>query len=382
MTWPAALPAALRVMRTAAGRRALQVVLVVGGLFALGFLCGEQAHAAEGAPVASSAEVVPVGPVVPAAVGDGVRSLADGVIGSLTGGEAGNSGIAGDPDKTGMDAPAQSKPTAPVVPPASAPAPAPAAPKPHAPKPHAPKPPAPRPAAPNHRTPNLRAPKPSADPITEALTGALSEPGADDAVLRPVTDQVVQVVQAVGDGVLRPVGGLVETVTDELGKATAQIPVLPTLPALPSLPTVPGLPSLPAQPGQTLPAPVTVPGGAAGDQTQGGHDGGRDAAAVVSGAAYGPGLGGDAGAAHGPAHEGGQSATGAGYAPVHQAPGGDPTGALDNHSAMDNGTPRHGDAHAVALSRRVPLRLLPGGAARTDAAGLRDRHRDIPVSPA
>jgi len=50
LTLSAALPgAALRVMRTAAGRRALQVVLLVGGLFALGFLCGEQAHAADGA---------------------------------------------------------------------------------------------------------------------------------------------------------------------------------------------------------------------------------------------------------------------------------------------------------------------------------------------
>ena len=49
MTSPAVLPgAALRVMRTAAGRRALQVALLVGGLFVLGFLCGEQAQAADG----------------------------------------------------------------------------------------------------------------------------------------------------------------------------------------------------------------------------------------------------------------------------------------------------------------------------------------------
>ncbi|MPY63448.1 hypothetical protein FNH08_41715, partial [Streptomyces spongiae] len=51
MTPSAALPGAgavLRVMRGAAGRRVLQVVLLVGGLFALGFLCGEQAHAADG----------------------------------------------------------------------------------------------------------------------------------------------------------------------------------------------------------------------------------------------------------------------------------------------------------------------------------------------
>ncbi|MGW1166664.1 hypothetical protein [Streptomyces sp. NPDC002550] len=49
MTFPAALlGTTVRALRTAAGRRALQLVLLVGGLFALGFLCGEQAHAADG----------------------------------------------------------------------------------------------------------------------------------------------------------------------------------------------------------------------------------------------------------------------------------------------------------------------------------------------
>lgn len=38
----------MRVLRAAVGRRALQLVLLVGGLFMLGFLCGEQAHAADG----------------------------------------------------------------------------------------------------------------------------------------------------------------------------------------------------------------------------------------------------------------------------------------------------------------------------------------------
>ncbi|MFE9447236.1 hypothetical protein [Streptomyces sp. NPDC006739] len=46
--------AAVRVMRTVAGRRALQVALLVGGLFLLGFVCGEQAHAAEGTPAVTS----------------------------------------------------------------------------------------------------------------------------------------------------------------------------------------------------------------------------------------------------------------------------------------------------------------------------------------
>ncbi|GGU83497.1 hypothetical protein GCM10010260_15290 [Streptomyces filipinensis] len=52
MTLPAALlGATVRVLRTAGGRRVLQLALLVGGLFTLGFLCGEQAHAADGFPV-------------------------------------------------------------------------------------------------------------------------------------------------------------------------------------------------------------------------------------------------------------------------------------------------------------------------------------------
>lgn len=70
MTLPAALPgAALRMTRTAAGRRALQVVLLVGGLFALGFLCGEQAHAADGAV-----------PTAPTGVVQSAKSAADRVV--------------------------------------------------------------------------------------------------------------------------------------------------------------------------------------------------------------------------------------------------------------------------------------------------------------
>lgn len=49
MIWPAALSgAALRVTRTAVGRRVLQLALLVGGLFVLGLVCGGQAQAADG----------------------------------------------------------------------------------------------------------------------------------------------------------------------------------------------------------------------------------------------------------------------------------------------------------------------------------------------
>ncbi|MCQ4198168.1 hypothetical protein M4J08_003487, partial [Streptomyces parvulus] len=66
MIWSAASPgAALRVTRTAAGRRALHVALLVGGLFVLGLLCGERAQAADGTPpprdaVRQAADLSPV----------------------------------------------------------------------------------------------------------------------------------------------------------------------------------------------------------------------------------------------------------------------------------------------------------------------------------
>jgi hypothetical protein len=59
-----------------------------------------------------------------------------------------------------------------------------------------------------------------------------------------------------------------------------------------------------------------------------------------------------------------------------------PGGVVGNRSAGDSGRSRHGDAHAVSLSERAPLRLVPGAAARAEGDGIQDRHGDIPVSPA
>ncbi|MEV0903870.1 hypothetical protein [Streptomyces hokutonensis] len=64
MIWPAALSgAALRVTRTAVGRRVLQLALLVGGLFVLGLVCGGQAQAADGVlgkPVSLGKPGIPV----------------------------------------------------------------------------------------------------------------------------------------------------------------------------------------------------------------------------------------------------------------------------------------------------------------------------------
>ncbi|MGW2517105.1 hypothetical protein ACWC09_08750 [Streptomyces sp. NPDC001617] len=381
MTWPAALPAAaLRVMRTAAGRRALQVVVLVGGLFALGFLCGEQAHAAEGAPVASSPVVGAVAPVSAAA--DGVGSLVKDTVGGLVKSPPASAGDrAAPPAQLGPEAPAKGQSPTPARPtdtakpkPTGSTEPTPAAPA---------EPPLTEadPAGPAARTPAPGTPVSTTEHRTHPVTEILSPPDTVDPVLGPL---VGQVVQSVDHGVLAPVGGLVKTVTDELAEATAQIPPLSSLPTLPGVPSVPSLPGLPAVPGQTLPVTQPdAPGQSAG--ADGGSAEKRSAAAAdgaATGATYGPRLGEVGAAGHASARGDERRAVGAGYAPARQAPGGDPNGALGNRSAVDNGTPRHGDAHAVALGWRVPLSLLLGAAARSDADATRDRHPDIPVSPA
>ena len=334
-------------MRTAAGRRALQVVLLVGGLFALGFLCGEQAHAAEQAPAASSSEVVPTAPA------DGVRALTSDTVASVT--RLTNTSTATVGRLTSIPSAPQPQPAAPDKP-----------------KPTTPVAPAPAPTDPK--------PTPNPDPSPAA-------PGAAGQVLTPLTGELVR---SVGDRVVEPVGGLVDTVTAGLGRATAQIPPLsslPSLPGLPESPSMPGLPSLPGlppSPGQILPAPVAQapqPVVAGHPGTEGAIDD-RRSGAGASGTAYRPRFVVDVAAAGATAvHGGGQRAAGAGYAPARQTPEGDPAGAPANRAAVDNGTSRHGDAHAVALNHRPFVRLVPGAAVRAAAAGTRDRHRDIPVFP-
>ncbi|MCX5268404.1 hypothetical protein [Streptomyces sp. NBC_00199] len=68
---PAAVP---RVLRPGPGRRVLHLALLVGGLFALGFLGGEQAQAADGAPSTRAAAAART--TIPRATAETVRSVA------------------------------------------------------------------------------------------------------------------------------------------------------------------------------------------------------------------------------------------------------------------------------------------------------------------
>ncbi|MFE9439698.1 hypothetical protein ACFYO2_11905 [Streptomyces sp. NPDC006602] len=302
--------AALRVMRTAAGRRALQLAVLVGGLFALGFLCGGQAQAADGVLAVTSAS--------------SVTATTSTAATTLT-------------TSTATTASATSTASA-----------------------------------------------------TRAASGDV------------LSSDSAQVVRSVDTRVAQPVGRLVGTVTTGLAEAEAKLPSLPEsseVPSLPGISDLPGLsevldqpglpglpdtPGLPALPGQTLPAPVasvppqssspTTPSVTKEQDTQG-----RSTAAMPL--MYGPRFVVGAAVSGDVAHTSAHRSAPAEQAPVRHAPPGDPRGVLVGKSAVDNGTPRHGDAHAVTHDKRAPLRLVAGVVARAAADGTRDRHRDIPVFP-
>ncbi|MFD7278963.1 hypothetical protein ACFV80_18460 [Streptomyces sp. NPDC059862] len=359
MIWSAALSgAAVRVLRAAAGRRALQMVLLVGGLFVLGVLYGGQARATDGtasatsatspALVTVSASVDSPGSVTsakarPDDVGkstpaEGAASLAQGLVGGT------------DHDFGGSQDPAD-RGGAPVT---------------------------------------DVSPGPVGRPAAEAPHGRDSE-----SIVRPVTEDLVG---SVGERVIRPVGGVVETVTAQAEvPPLSSLPVLPSLPGLsdsPSLPVLPELPGLPEPPPGYLPAPPALPEllgqfpplpgavtpqpGAAGTPPSPEGRGGKAGGDGI----HGPRLGGSSGEVVAAVHGSGQhDRAGDQYAPVHQVPAGRGDGMLGHRSAADSGTSRNGDAHAVTSNDRARLWLVSGAAVRVESDGTRDRHRDIPVFP-
>ncbi|MEU5340686.1 hypothetical protein AB0H18_07580 [Streptomyces sp. NPDC020766] len=334
--------------RTVAGRRALQVALLVGGLFVLGLLCGEQARAADGvAPASKLTEVV--------------RSVTSSAERSAKGAEEPRQRVGERPSGSNSRSATVSSATPPPVSTASSG------------------------SGSGSEQPGLpRAITPVTDEV-QRVVRPVAEP-----VVRPVTEQVVRpvterVVPPVTKDVVQPIGDLVDRITGGIGERPdppqwwPSLPQLPTLPGLPGLPELPGLP-LPAVPGQTLPvgAVPQQPGGATDNHRAAEKQSRDDNAATV----YGPRFaGGPAAAGDNVRHHADTQGTRAEQAPVHQVPDGDPTGAPGRHSAVDNGSPRHGDAQTVALNERDRPALVPGAAADVTAAGTRDRHRDIPAFP-
>ncbi|WP_329256103.1 hypothetical protein OG223_32245 [Streptomyces sp. NBC_01478] len=277
MIWStAAMPgAALRVMRTAVGRRVLQVALLVGGLFVLGAVFGGQAQAVDGVP--------------------------------------------GKPVSLG-------KPGIPAV-------------------------------------ASVVKPVPVPVPVLAPVLAPVSD--AVERVVRPVSDVVAKTVTAV----------------------LAEVPSLPAVPTLPSLPAVPSLPVPPVQapPAHTAPTPVPapVPVRSAPQASSGGHrsDARHAEAAVGVGVTYGPRIVAAVDAVGAVRHAALHGVPSVGHTPVPQAPDGGRDGAPRNQSALDNGTSRHCDAHAVSLDIRVAVRFVPGVVACAGVAEARDRYRDVPVFP-
>jgi hypothetical protein len=227
--------------------------------------------------------------------------------------------------------------------------------------------------------------RPVTEPVVRPVTERVVRPVAEQ-VVRPVTERVIP---PVAQDVVRPIGDLVDQIAGGVTGGIVErpappqwwpsLPQLPTLPGLPGLPELPGLP-LPAVPGQTLPVGTAPqqPGGAKDDHRAAEKQSRDESAATVYGPRFAVGL---TAAGDGVRHHADIRGTGAVQAPVHQVPDGDPTGALGRHSAVDNGSPRHGDAHAVAVNERARPTLVPGAAVDVTAAGTRDRHRDIPAFP-
>ncbi|MGW6009866.1 hypothetical protein [Streptomyces sp. NPDC055210] len=323
--------------RGAAGRRVLHVVLLVGGLFVLGLLCGGRAHAADGAgPAKKPAELV-------RSVTSSAERLAVGTPRKRTGGEQ-------SPDPHSLSDP----------------------------------------YADSHPNPN---PNPVFRPVTEKVVRPVTElvvPPAAGHVVQPVGDLVDQITDGIAGGIADGIGGGVEQ--PDPPQWWPSVPQLPTLPGVPELPESPVLP-LPAVPGQILPAGSAAepqqPGDASDPQQADEKQSDAKQSSGESGAAeYGPRFAGGLAVAGDDARHQGHArsarntqVTGAVRAPVDQVPDGDPAGALARHSAVDGGSPRHGDAQAVTLNERVRPTLVPGTAADVTAAGPRDRHRAIPAFP-
>ncbi|MEV5952871.1 hypothetical protein AB0M11_03645 [Streptomyces sp. NPDC051987] len=300
----------MRVVRTVPGRRALHLALLVGGLLALGFLCGQQAQAAErGSATPSSASLVTQ------------KAAPPGVVASDR--------VPGAARKPGAE------------------------------------------------------PVPVTDGVHDLVGSVTGTVGDTVTVTATVTKTLTETAT---ETVVSPV---VSVLTDTLAETVRQVTQLPGVPVV-QLPVPPVVSEPPAEPAPVTPAPGPARGQAQ-PRTLVTHDTGHEKSrtpaerktAATTAVSYGPRI---AVAPVPPAaatRSGGHRADRADRAvdaPAHPAPIGDPDGVLGK-SAVDGGSSRHGDAHAVTFAGRAPFGLAPGAAARADAAGTRDRHGDIPVFP-
>ncbi|MFE7760102.1 hypothetical protein [Streptomyces sp. NPDC057438] len=383
MTAAAAFPGAgavLRATRGAAARRTVRVALLVGGLFALGVLCGARASAADdGAPVSSSRSAAVINAALPAAVTDAdpervVRPPIETITADIAERDTEDAAEStADPALPPVAVPVLRPPVAdPVLRPSSR---------------HALRPVAERfaPQAVEH--------------VVPSVVDDLVQPVAEDLV-RPVVEDVVQpvihpVLRPVAESVVVPVGDLVESVTEGLAGVASPLPPSP-LPPSGGTPSLPGVPGLPEPSGwTTLPVEsplVEVAPREPGREQPGSGDSAVDGDGRGDGGSDGERTSGPASVTYGPpaagvwVGEAPRRGAGAGDADVVRVPdrpnpGGLATGALGRHSVGDNGGPRHAEPQTVVTPDRAPLTASPGAPAADAPHGTRDRHRDIPTFP-
>ncbi|MFE1433425.1 hypothetical protein ACFW5G_13585 [Streptomyces griseoaurantiacus] len=389
--------AVLRLVRTAAGRRVLQLALLVGGLAVLGLLGGGRAQAADG------------GGSTPATAA-GVTSTVERTVARAAALTDAHTAVAGG-DGPGGAPGARHASEVPRDPDASS---APREPR--------------RPSDPR-RPDGLRGPGPgragntahaghTAHAVRTAHAAEVVPPAHPAPAPRAVWSvrgdgggggdmdgAVRRVIRTVADGPVRPVaeqavgrvGGVVEAAAGAPGGTAGQWPPASALPlslprvTLPPLSLVPPGPSSPADP-RPVPDPHVLPGrsgappGAVQKQSPSSAPGGR-ALAHTAEEPWPRWAGGPAD----PAATGGEDRTAASGdragqrrtvpLPLPRPPGGDPSGLLGERSLVDNGGPRHADPHAVAVRQRALPRLAPGALAKHPAEDVRYRSGEVPSPP-
>jgi hypothetical protein len=387
--------AVLRLVRTAVGRRVLQLALLVGGLTVLGLLGGGRAQAADGggSTPATTAGVTSTVERTVARAAALTDSHTAAVGGNGPGGAPG-AGHASELPREPNASPARRDPREPSDP--------------HGPGPsragdtaHAGNTARAGSAAHAVRTAHAAWTVPPAHPVTAPRT-ARSVPG-DGGGSGGVEGVVRRVVRAVADGPVRPVaeqavgrvGGVVEAVAGGPGDLAGQWPPAsaPPLPGVPLLPrvTLPPLPVVLPAP-FSPPAPHVLPGrpGAPPEAARKQPPSSAPDGEALAHAAKEPWLRWPVGSAD-PAAAGGEHRTSASGdragqrrtvpLPLPRPPGGDPSGLLGERSLVDNGGPRHADPHAVAVRQRTLPRLAPGALAKHPAEDVRYFSGDVPSPP-
>ncbi|CAL9484983.1 hypothetical protein SUDANB1_03103 [Streptomyces sp. enrichment culture] len=369
----------MRTLRTAAGRRALQVALLVGGLLVIGLLWGERAHAENGV--------------------NGVGERTEGRAGEAVGGHV-LVRAAGEMRGPESEGPSGARVKVSLVPSSSSSRSHPPERPSHVERPEPPG------SAPHRVVPDL--------PAVSDLPVPIGLPGLPDAPALPALPRLP------GPPALPDVPGL----SDLPGPPEPPPPGDPVV-GLPGAPAPPAPPTSPVFPTPAFPTPVTagpepggvsapgsvplVPADEAAPSRQVGRPTPADPRAHGVHAPYAlhavhlrpahplghpdhlgrpshlnhpghPGHPGHPRHLGPPGHPGSSPHAGPAPAAGHSS-GSRPDGVLGNRSMADSGSSRHGEAHAVTPSPWAQLALVSGVGARTSGAGTGCGHRDIPLFP-